>query len=118
MTDTGREPAQRLTRSLVEVAGTQVRAVLLYGSQLLDAAPDRYSAHDLVIVVEDYLGTYRELRRRGFTHRPPRLMAALAWVLPPSVIAYSPDGADGPIAKCLIISERTQRDRTHQDSGD
>ena len=106
MNHPGGEPAQRLARSLVDVAGPRVRAVLLYGSHLLGAAPDRYSAHDLVVVVEEYLGTYRELRRRGFTHRPPRLMASLAWLLPPNVIAYSPEGADGPIAKCLIISAR------------
>ncbi len=106
MTHAGGEPAQRLTRSLVEVAGTQVRAVLLYGSHLVKAAPDRYSAYDLVVVVEEYLATYRELRRRGHTHRPPWLMAPLAWLLPPNVIAYSPEGADGPIAKCLIISAR------------
>ena len=104
MTQAGGEPARLLTQSLVAVAGTRVRAVLLYGSHLLGAAPDRYSAHDLVVVVEDYLGTYRALRERGFTHRPPRLMALLGWLLPPNVIAYSPDGADGPIAKCLIIS--------------
>lgn len=113
------EPAQRLTRSLVEVAGPQVRAVLLYGSHLLGAAPDRYSAHDLVVVVEEYVGTYRALRRAGFTHRPPRLMAGLATVLPPNVIAYSPEGASGPIAKCLIISsahferELSARSRDH-----
>ena len=106
MTHAGGDPSQRLARSLVDVAGTQVRAVLLYGSYLLGAAPDRYSAHDLVVVVEEYVGTYRELRRRGFTHRPPRLMASLAWLLPPNVIAYSPEGVDGPIAKCLIISAR------------
>ena len=106
MNHAGGEPAQELARSLVDVAGTQIRAVLLYGSHLLGAAPDRYSAHDLVVVVEGYLGTYRELHRGGFTHRPPRLMAGLAWLLPPNVIAYSPEGADGPIAKCLIISAR------------
>ena len=106
MTHAGGEPSQRLARSLVDVAGTQVRAVLLYGSHMVGAAPDRYSAHDLVVVVEQYVETYRELRRRGFTHRPPRLMASLAWLLPPNVIAYSPEGADGPMAKCLIISAR------------
>ncbi len=106
MTHAGGEPSQRLARSLVDVAGTQVRAVLLYGSHLFGAAPDRYSAHDLVVVVEQYVGTYQELRRRGFTHRPPRLMASLAWLLPPNVIAYSPEGADGPMAKCLIINAR------------
>ena len=106
MTHAGGEPSKRLARSLVDAAGTQVRAVLLYGSHLFGAAPDRYSAHDLVVVVEEYVGTYQELRRRGFTHRPPRLMASLAWLLPPNVIAYSPEGADGPMAKCLIISAR------------
>ena len=106
MTRAGGQPAQRLAQSLVDVAGTQVRAVLLYGSHQLGAAPDRYSAYDLVVVVEEYVGTYRELRRRGFTHRPPRLMASLAWLLPPNVIAYTPEGTDGPIAKCLIISAR------------
>lgn len=106
MTHAGREPARLLTQSLVAGTGTQLRAVLLYGSHLVGAAPDRYSAHDLVVVVEDYLGTYRELSRRGFTHRPPRLMASLAWLLPPNVIAFPPVGADGPIAKCLIISAR------------
>ena len=106
MTHAGGSPSQRLSRSLVDAAGTQVRAVLLYGSHQIGAAPDRYSAHDLVVVVEEYVGTYRKLRERGFTHRPPRLMASLAWLLPPNVIAYAPEGEDGPIAKCLIISAR------------
>ncbi len=119
MTPPGGEPAQRLTQSLVEVAGNQLRAVLLYGSHLFGAAPDRYSAYDLVVVVEEYLGTYRELCRSGFTHRPPMLMASLAWMLPPNVIAYAPEGMDGPIAKCLIISahdferELSARSRDH-----
>ena len=106
MSQAGTQPARSLTQSLVAGTGTQLRAVLLYGSHLLGATPDRYSAHDLVVVVEDYLGTYRELARHGFTHRPPRLMASLAWCLPPNVIAFSPEGASGPIAKCLIISAR------------
>ena len=106
MTQAGGELARLLTRSLVAGTGTQLRAVLLYGSHLVGAAPDRHSAYDLVVVVENYLGTYRELRRRGFTHRPPQIMASLAWLLPPNVIAFSPEGADGPIAKCLIISAR------------
>jgi hypothetical protein len=106
MTHPGGEPARLLTQSLVTVLGTRLRAVLLYGSHLLGANPDRYSAHDLVVVVEDYLGTYRALRGAGLTHRPPRLMALFGWFLAPNVIAYSPEGADGPIAKCLLISAR------------
>lgn len=115
----GGELAQRLTESLVEVAGNQIRSVLLYGSHLVGTAPDRYSAYDLVVVVEKYLGLYRALRHGGFTHRPPRLMASLAWMLPPNVIAYAPDGPEGPIAKCLIISaedferELSSRSRDH-----
>lgn len=106
MSRVGGQPAQRLARSLAEVAGSQLRAVLLYGSHLFGGVPDRYSAYDLVVVVEEYVGTYQALRGRGFTHRPPRLMALLAWCLPPNVIAYSPEGEDGPIAKCLIINAR------------
>ena len=79
MSRVGGQPAQRLARSLAEVAGSQLRAVLLYGSHLFGGAPDRYSAYDLVVVVEEYVGTYQALRGRGFTHRPPRLMALLAW---------------------------------------
>jgi len=90
---------------LVEAGGSSVRAILLYGSHLLRAAPDRHSAVDLVVIVRDYGAFHRELHRNGELPRPPWLMTALARVLPPNVIAFTPDeGRDG-IAKCLILSE-------------
>ena len=50
MTDPAADPdAQRLAGALVEIAGkAQVRAVLLFGSRLVQASPDRFSAFDLV----------------------------------------------------------------------
>ena len=104
MTTTGGAAAQALAGALVEAAGDQIRAVLLYGSRLLDAAPDRYSAYDFVVIVEGYDRFYRDLRSRGLTHRPPRLMAAAARILPPNVISFSPQSSEGPVAKCLIVS--------------
>ena len=105
MTATAWPAARSLAEALVEVAGDQIRAVLLYGSRLLDAAPDRHSAYDFVVIVEAYGRFYRDLRSRGLMHRPPQLMAAVARVLPPNVISFSPEASDGAIAKCLIVSE-------------
>ena len=105
MTATAWSAARSLAGALVEVAGDQIRAVLLYGSRLLEAAPDRHSAYDFVVIVEGYDRFYRDLRSRGLTHRPPRLMAAAARMLPPNVISFSPEASDGAVAKCLIVSE-------------
>jgi hypothetical protein len=89
---------------LARSAGGSVDAVLVYGSHLLGAAPDRHSAIDLVVVVSDYRTFFRTLAAQGVIHRSPWLMAALAGVLPPNVIAYAPrEGAQG-LAKCLIVS--------------
>ena len=46
----GRELAARLARA----GRDPVRAILMYGSHLLRANPDRHSAHDFVVVVDDY----------------------------------------------------------------
>jgi len=79
--------------------------VLLYGSHLLGARPDKNSALDFVVVVSDYRSFYAALHRAGESHRPVWLMTALSRVLPPNVIAYTPgDGALG-IAKCLVVSK-------------
>lgn len=105
MTVTGGSTARSLTGALVGAAGDQIRAVLLYGSRLLDATPDRYSAYDFVVIIEGYFQFYRDLRSHGFIHRTPSLMAAAARILPPNVISFSPNVSDGPIAKCLIVSK-------------
>ena len=96
---------ERLARSLVEVAGAdQVRAVLLFGSRLVQATPDRFSAYDLVLIVESYRKFYEALDRAGLSRRSPRIQAALNHVLAPNIIAFAPDGwSGGPVAKIMVL---------------
>jgi len=96
--------ADALAAELVRAGAGSVQAVLLYGSHLLRTAPDRHSAVDLVVVVDRYATFYRALRAAGELPRPVWLMAALARVLPPNVIAFAPDEGRSGIAKCLIVS--------------
>lgn len=101
------DAAVRLAAQLVGAAGGSVRAVLLYGSQLLRTQPDAHSAHDFVVLVDDYGAFYGALKAVGELPRPVWLMRAMARVLPPNVIAYAPGEGRAGIAKCLIVS------RTH-----
>lgn len=96
--------AEALTASLAEASGGNVRAVILYGSQLLKTRPDKHSAFDLVVLVHDYRAFYRALSSAGELHRPVWLMTAMARLLAPNSIAFAPDGSDGGIAKCQIVS--------------
>lgn len=96
--------ARALASLLAREAGGSVRSVLLYGSHLLNASPDRHSAFDLVVVVEAYAPFYRALRAAGQLQRPPGLFVALAGVLPPNVIAFTPDEGRGGMAKCVVVS--------------
>ena len=96
--------ARELAERLVVDAGPSVRAVLLYGSRLLRTRPDRHSALDFVVLVDDYRAFYSGLSSAGELHRPVGLMTSLSRVLPPNVIAYAPDDGRGGIAKCLVVS--------------
>src|SRR5688572_13120612 len=89
---------------MVAATGGSVRAVLLYGSQLLGARPGRHSAFDFVVLVEDYRDFYRALAEADELHRPVWLMTSFARVLPPNAIAFAPEGGQGGIAKCQIVS--------------
>lgn len=96
--------ARPLVDALVSASGGSSRVVLLYGSRLLDASPDEHSAWDFVVVVDDYRAFYRAMRDAGEIHRPVWLMSALARVLPPNVVAFTPDEGHEGIAKCLVVS--------------
>lgn len=98
--------ASRLAGRLVELAGGSIQAVLLYGSHLLGTSPDRFSAVDLVVIVDDYRAFYTALRESGELHRPVGLMTALAGILAPNVLAFTPDEGRGGIAKYLLVSRR------------
>lgn len=95
--------AGELAAKLVGAGGEAVRAVLLYGSHLLQAEPDRHSAFDFVVIVRDYPSFYSAMKSAGELHRPVRLMTWMARVLPPNVIAFAPDDGREGIAKCLVV---------------
>ena len=48
--------ALELAERMVAQTGEHVRAVLLYGSRLLRTRPDRHSALDFVVIVDDNRG--------------------------------------------------------------
>ncbi|HSM60081.1 MAG TPA: hypothetical protein VK849_04760 [Longimicrobiales bacterium] len=100
------EPVESLVASLRAGARESLEAVILYGSRLHGARPDRYSALDLVVIVRDYATFYEHLRAAGELHHSPRLMTALSRVLPPSVVAFTPGDGEGPLAKCLVVDRR------------
>lgn len=96
--------ASDLAAKLVRAADGAVVAILLYGSHLLRTNPDRHSAFDFVVLVDDYHPFYSALKGAGEIHRPVRLMTWMAGILSPNVIAFVPDEGRGGIAKCLIVS--------------
>lgn len=97
-------PIEHLVSRLRETGGDGLLAVLAYGSRLVAASPDRHSAWDLVVVVEDYPAFYRALSDGGYTARNAGLLATVSRVLAPTVIAFWPAPPDGPLAKCLVLS--------------
>ncbi|MDX1648173.1 MAG: hypothetical protein R3304_13590 [Longimicrobiales bacterium] len=106
---TGRHPwpdALELAEKLNADSGDSVRAVLLYGSRLQKTNPDRHSALDFVVLVDDYISFYRGLADSGELHRPAPLMRWLAGILPPNVIAYAPEEGASGLAKCAVVDQR------------
>lgn len=99
-----RETARALAESLAATSRGTVEAILLYGSHLLQAHPDRHSALDLMVVVSDYRAFYEALHAAGEIHRSLWIMTALSRVLPPNVIAYTPGEGEHGVAKCLVVS--------------
>jgi hypothetical protein len=53
--------------------------------------------------VDDYGRFYRAMKASHEIHRPTWLMVGLANILPPNVIAFTPDDGRHGIAKCLIV---------------
>lgn len=98
------EHAREMAERMASASGGSMDAAVLYGSRLLGANPDRHSALDFVVVVDDYARFYRAMRASGELHRAPWLMTALARVLPPNVVAFTPDDGAAGVAKCLIVS--------------
>jgi hypothetical protein len=98
--------ARILAAELAGAAGGTVEAILLYGSHLLGARPDPHSALDFVVVVTEYRPFYEALHQAHEMRRPVWLLTALARVLPPNVIAFTPGEGERGIAKCLVVSRQ------------
>jgi hypothetical protein len=98
------DAARALAARLAEASRGAVDAVILYGSHLLGANPDRHSALDFVVIVDDYRRFYQAMHDAGELHRPVWLMAGLSRTLAPNVIAFAPEDGAAGIAKCLVVS--------------
>ncbi|HSG46413.1 MAG TPA: hypothetical protein VLA43_01240 [Longimicrobiales bacterium] len=98
------EPARAFSRGVVRAGGGAVVGVILYGSRLQRSSPGLHSAWDLVVVVDRYAPFHRAMKAAGYHHRPEWLMNFLGRVLPPYVTDFSPEEAEGVIAKCLVLS--------------
>ena len=96
--------AVELADALLAATDGSIRAILLYGSHLTAASPDRHSAFDFFVIVEDYASFYRGLSAAQELHRPPWLMTRMAGLLPPNVIVFAPEDGAGGLAKCVIVS--------------
>jgi hypothetical protein len=99
--------AAQLSTFVATAFGPTTVALLHYGSQAhsSDARPE--SAHDFVVIVDDYLIGYRSLAARVGTSYRPRTAAWLNRVLPPNVISVTDRSAATPLqAKCAVFSLR------------
>lgn len=99
----GSARARALVGALREAGGPAIEAVVLFGSQLVQADPDAHSAWDLVVIVDDYAAFHRRLVEAGHHRRPAWLLSVLARVLPPNITAFDA-GDETPLAKCAIVS--------------
>ena len=104
MKDSSVSLARELAEALVAVSAGSIRSILLYGSHMLGANPDRHSAVDFVVIVDDYKAFYAALNEAGELHRPTWLLSMMAGFLPPNAIAFAPDDARNGLAKCVIVS--------------
>ncbi len=95
-----------LVDGLIACGGGGVAAVLHYGSHVQDSAPDRFSAYDFIVIVDEYGPFFRALALEGRQRRAPWLLTGLAQVLPPSIIAFDLGKPELSLAKCAIIHTR------------
>ena len=95
--------------ALVEAGGGTVAALLLYGSHVQNSNPDRWSAYDFMAVVDSYTAFFQSLRAGGHHGKPPRIMAALAYLLPPNIISFRWGDEGQTPAKCAVVNPRHLR---------
>lgn len=95
--------AQALIEALVQAGGGSITGIILFGSQLVNASSNPYSAWDFVVIVDDYPAFHEALVRTGHHVRSPGTLTFLAGILAPSITAFSPTSEGRPVAKCAIV---------------
>ena len=65
MKDASASAASELAEALVGISAGSIRSILLYGSHMLGANPDRHSAVDFVVIVDEYRPFYAALNAAG-----------------------------------------------------
>ena len=88
--------------ALAEKAGSNLRAVIFFGSHLVNSTPGQHSAADWVVVVDEYRAFYRKFS--AWFDYPAGLVAWLNRLLPPNVIHIP--AASGAGIKAVVISEK------------
>lgn len=104
-----RDVAPQVVESLKiigDACGSNLAAVIFFGSVLVATSPSKDSAADLFVVVEDYERFYRDIGSRLPQARRASIMAALNRMLPPNVIYLKDPGALRAGAKCFVISRK------------
>ncbi|MCH9025633.1 MAG: hypothetical protein IIA05_00775 [Proteobacteria bacterium] len=89
-------------RAMADRAGSNLRAVIFFGSHLVNSAPGQHSAADWVVIVDEYRPFYREFS--AWFGYPAVLVALLNRLLPPNVIHIP--AAEGAGIKAVIISAK------------
>ena len=94
---------------LTDACGSNLAAVIFFGSQLVGTSPSAESAADLIVIVRDYMLFYRALGERLPAARHLGIITALNRVLPPNIINLSDPGGLRAGAKCFVVDERDFR---------
>ncbi|UCG50734.1 MAG: hypothetical protein JSW58_11055 [Candidatus Latescibacterota bacterium] len=89
---------------LSEACGSNLVAVVFFGSVLVGTSPTADSAADLFVIVEDYWAFYRDIHIRLPAARRASIMAALNRIMPPNIIYLRDPGDLRGGAKCFVIS--------------
>lgn len=94
-----------LVEALRAAGAGSIRAILLYGSHVQASEPDRFSAYDLIVVVDRYRRFYEGLRTAGLMGRSPALVNAWSHVLVPTSVSVAPRAQGDAVGKCQIVSD-------------
>jgi hypothetical protein len=94
----------RCAQRLRDSCGNELVGVLFFGSRLVNTSPNRHSAADLFVIVDDYRGAYEALAHDGLVRRSARVLAATNRILPPNVLRIAAEDPGSAGCKCFFIS--------------